>query len=191
MLEQFVKNEYEELKASYNPEARIKRVELSFANEKFFNDFKKTIDIDRRGEVGFLLRRKNSKFVVVRSKKYPKNVYRIPTGGIDFSESVIDALYREVKEELGVEFDITTFKGIIEYEIKFKEEIIKFYSYLFEISEVSGKLIEDATQNEISDYKEIDMNELNDMADNLTNVDGAWKDWCGFRSEIIQFYLNK
>lgn len=191
MLEQFVKTEYEELKVKYNPEAEVKKVTLNFANEKFFNDFKKTIDTDRRGEVGFLLKRKNGKFVVVRSKKYPKYVYRIPTGGIRFSESALDALYREVKEELGVSFEVETFKGIIEYEIKYQEEIIKFYSYLFGITELSGNLIEDATEDEISDYREIGIKELNDMAARLINVEGAWKDWCGFRSELIQFYLNK
>jgi len=191
MLEHFVEMEYKELSEKYNPEASTKKVNLNFANEKFFNDFKKTIDTDRRGEVGFLLKRKNDKYVVVRSKKYPKYVYRIPTGGIRFSESALDALYREVKEELGVEFEIDTFKGIIEYEIKYQDEIIKFYSYLFGINEISGNLIEDATEDEISDYKEIGIKELKDMASRLINVEGAWKDWCGFRSELIQFYLNK
>jgi len=84
MLEHFVEMEYKELSEKYNPEASTKKVNLNFANEKFFNDFKKTIDTDRRGEVGFLLKRKNDKYVVVRSKKYPKYVYRIPTGGIRF-----------------------------------------------------------------------------------------------------------
>lgn len=191
MLEHFVETEYKELSEKYNPEASIKKVNLNFANEKFFNDFKKTIDTDRRGEVGFLLKRKNGKYVVVRSKKYPKYVYRIPTGGIRFSESALDALYREVREELGVEFEVETFKGIIEYEIKYQDEIIKFYSYLFGINEISGKLIEDATEDEISDYREIGIRELNDMASRLINIEGAWKDWCGFRSELIQFYLNK
>ena len=190
MLEQFVENEYKELKEKFNPKASVKKVVLDFKNEKFFNDFKKTIDTDRRGEVGFLLKRKNGKYVVVRSKKYPKCVYRIPTGGIGFSETAIDALYREVKEELGVTFEVETFKGIIEYEIKYQEQVIKFYSYLFGITEISGNLIVDATEDEITDYKEVGMEELNETADRLINVEGAWKDWCGFRSELIQFYLK-
>ena len=190
MLEMFVDTEYQELKDKYNPDASIKKVNLEFVNEKFFNDFKKTINTDRRGEVGFLLKRKNGKYVVVRSRKYPKYVYRIPTGGIRFSENAIDALYREIKEELGVEIKVETFKGIIEYEIRYKEDVIKFYSYVFGVTELSGNLIEDATENEITDYKEVELCELKEMAQRLINVEGAWKDWCGFRSELIQFYLG-
>ena len=36
----------------------------------------------------------------------------------------------------------------------------------------------------------MDLSELNDMAAKLVNVEGPWKDWCGFRSELIQFYLS-
>ena len=41
---------------------------------------------------------------------------RIPTGGIEFNETAEEALYREVKEELGVSFDVEKFEGLIEYE---------------------------------------------------------------------------
>lgn len=190
MLEQFVKTEYENLRLSYNPGSVIKKVNLEFKNEKYFKDFQNTVNIDRRGEVGFLLKRKNGKYVVIRSKKYPKNIYRIPTGGIGFDETAKDALYREVKEELGVNVEIETFKGIIEYEIKYKEEIIKFYSYLFGISELSGNLIQDATEDEISDYMEVDTEELKALGNKLRNTEGAWRDWCIFRSELIDFYIN-
>lgn len=190
MLEKFVENEYNELSLKYNPDSLIKNVELHFKSEKYFYDFKKTLETDRRGEVGFLLKRKNGKYVVIRSKKYPKNAYRIPTGGIDFLESAIDALHREVKEELGVLFEIEDFKGIIEYTFHYNKEIIKFYSYLFVIREISGELIKDATEDEISDYKEVDREELKKLADTLLLVDGGWRDWAHFRSELIKFYIG-
>lgn len=190
MLEKYVENEYIKLKNEYNSASEIEKYTINFRNKKFFNDFRRTINTDRRGEVGFFLKRKNGKYVVVRSKKYPKNIYRIPTGGIGFTESVIDALYREVKEELGVEFEIESFKGIVEYTIKYKEEVLKFYSYLFEISEVSGNLIEDATEDEITGYREIDIDELKNVAKKLSSVEGSWKDWCSFRVKLIDFYLK-
>ncbi len=190
MLEKYVETEFFGLKEKYGPEASVKKVCLDFKNSKFFDDFKNTIETDRRGEVGFLLKRTNGKYVVVRSRKYPKNVYRIPTGGINFREGAEDALYREVKEELGVKFEIESFKGLIEYEIRYETEKIKFYSYLFEIKETSGILIKDATEDEISDYKEIDFSELDILKENLDNARGPWKDWSTFRSELIKFYLN-
>lgn len=190
MLEKFVENEYIKLKDEYNKNAQVKKVSLDFESEKYFRDFKKTLETDRRGEVGFLLKRKNGKFIVIRSKKYPKGTFRIPTGGIDFSESVTHALHREVKEELGVLFEIESFKGIIEYNFKYKDEIIKFYSYLFVISEISGELIKDATQDEISDYLEVDTDGLKSLYETLSSVSGGWRDWALFRAELIKFYLS-
>ena len=190
MLEKYVENEYMELAGRYNPEAKVKNVTLEFKSEKYFKDFKNTLETNRRGEVGFLLIRKNGKYVVIRSKKYPKAAFRIPTGGIDFDESALDALYREVREELGVEFEIEKFHGIIEYNIHCKHEIIKFYSYLFVIKEVSGELIKDATEDEISDYREVDTIALSELEKTLKGIDGGWHDWATFRSELISFYIN-
>ena len=190
MLEKFVETEYGKLSQGYNSDALIKSVSINFKSRKYFGDFKKTVETDRRGEVGFLLKRKNGKFVVIRSRKYPKGAFRIPTGGIDFSESAIDALYREVKEELGVKFEIENFKGIIEYTFTYKDEIIKFYSYLFVITEISGELIKDATEDEISDYKEVDKDELLPLGEFLSSIEGGWSDWGKFRAELIKFYLD-
>ena len=190
MLEKYVENEYRELAGRYNPAATVKNVSLEFKSEKYFKDFKNTLETNRRGEVGFLLIRKNGKYVVIRSKKYPKTAFRIPTGGIDFNETALDALYREVKEELGVEFEIEKFHGIIEYSIFCKSEIIKFYSYLFVIKEISGELIKDATEDEISDYKEVDIKALSELEKTLKAIDGGWHDWATFRSELISFYIN-
>ena len=61
MLEKFVENEYIKLKDEYNKNAQVKKVSLDFESEKYFRDFKKTLETDRRGEVGFLLKRKNGK----------------------------------------------------------------------------------------------------------------------------------
>ena len=190
MLEKFVENEYKELKEKYSKNSLIKSVSIKFQSKKYFYDFKNTLETDRRGEVGFLLIRKNGRYVVIRSKKYPKQAFRIPTGGIDFNESAIDALHREVKEELGIKFEIENFKGIIEYSFYYNDEIIKFYSYLFVIKEVSGNLISDATEDEISEYKEVDDKELEELVETLTSIEGGWRDWARFRAELIKFYLK-
>ncbi|MBR4893531.1 MAG: NUDIX hydrolase [Clostridia bacterium] len=191
MLEKFVENEYVKLSSKYNKSARVKSIVLNFNSEKYFYDFKKTLETNRRGEVGFLLKRKNGKYVVIRSKKYPKTAFRIPTGGIDFDESAIDALYREVKEELGIKFEIDNFHGLLEYTIYYKDEVIKFYSYFFVINEISGELIKDATQDEITDYKEIDYDELITLSKTLSEIEGGWRDWALFRLELIKFFIEE
>ncbi len=190
MLEKYVENEYKELCLRYNTDAPVKKVTLKFRSEKYFRDFQKTLETNRRGEVGFLLIRKNGSFVVIRSRRYPKAAYRIPTGGINFNEKAIDALYREVSEELGVKFEIDNFHGLIEYNIYYKEEVIKFYSYLFIIKEVSGNIIDDASEDEISDYKEVDFDGLSYLSKVLSGIEGGWRDWARFRTELIKFYIN-
>ena len=190
MLEKFVEEEFNELSREYNPDAQVKKCVLKFDNRRFFESFRETIISNRRGEVGFLLKRKNGKYVLVRSKKYPADLLRIPTGGIEFNETAKEALYREVKEELGVSFEISSFSGIIEYEIHFRSEIIKFYSFLFEIDEKDGEILKDATQNEISVIKEFSAEELSDAEKTLKENKGSWKDWCVFRAQLLEFYIE-
>ena len=191
MLERYVENEYRELCERYNTDAPVKKVSLKFRSEKYFRDFQKNLETNRRGEVGFLLIRKDGSYVVIRSRRYPKAAYRIPTGGINFNEKAIDALYREVKEELGVQFEIEKFHGLIEYNFYYRDEVIKFYSYLFVIREVSGNIIEDASEDEISDFKEVDFEGLTKISEILSGIEGGWRDWARFRTELIKFYINK
>ncbi len=188
MLESYMEKEFNELKAEYNTSAVIKQAQLVFSNKKFFQNFKKNLNTDRRGEVVFLVERKNGKKIVIRTGKYPRGVYRIPSGGIGFEEKAIEALCREMKEELGINFSIQSFLGLIEYKISYKEDALKFYSYLFLLKEVSGNLLEDATEDEIKEYLEVDDEKLFQIGRRMKEVRGGWCDWCQFRAQAIYFY---
>ena len=188
MLEKYMQEEFDQLSLKYGGNPQTKKNVLYFEDKRFFNNFSDTITKNRRGEVGFLLQRKNGKFVLVRSKKYPADVLRIPTGGIEFNETAEEALYREVKEELGVSFDIKAFEGLIEYEIHLEHEVIKFYSFLFLIKETGGEILKDATENEISGIRECDEKDLKAAELFLKNNGGNWKDWCEFRSRLLEFH---
>lgn len=190
MLEGYMEREFESLRKAYNTSAKIKQVDLTFNNKKFFQNFKKNLNTDRRGEVVFLVERKNGKKIVIKSGKYPKGVYRIPSGGIGFEEKAIDALSREMKEELGIDFKIQSFLGLVEYKINYKNEALKFYSYLFLLKEVSGVLIEDATEDEITEYLEVDDKRLVQIGEKMGEIRGGWHDWCQFRSQVIYFYKD-
>ena len=61
---------------------------------------------------------------------------------------------------------------------------------MFVIKEISGELIKDATEDEISDYKEVDIKALSELEKTLKSIDGGWHDWATFRSELISFYIN-
>jgi len=190
VLEKFVEEEFNDLSRQFNPDAGTKKCVLEFSDRRFFESFMETVTVNRRGEVGFLLKRKNGKYVIIRSRKYPAEVLRIPTGGIGFNESARDALYREVREELGVSFEISSFVGLVEYEIHHGDEIVKFYSFLFELSETGGEILKDATQDEIAGIRECTLPELAETGKRLEKNNGSWKDWCRFRSQLISFYIE-
>ena len=186
----FDEREFEALVSTYGKEARKHVVTLQAGDEKFFYDFKKNVERDRRGEVAFAVERKNGKIVIIRTSFYPKNIYRIPTGGISYGEDIIEALYREVKEELGLQVDIQKFLGAIEYNIYYNDEQVNFYSYVFLLKELSGNILTDALEDEVSEYREVDKQQLAEQVEILNNFKGSWKDWCTFRAQSTGFVLH-
>lgn len=60
-----------------------------------------------RQEARAFLFDKNYKFVVVNAKSYEKDAFSPPKGGVKQGENLLEALKRELKEELGiVDFEI-------------------------------------------------------------------------------------
>ncbi|MBZ4647105.1 MAG: hypothetical protein JG777_2594 [Clostridia bacterium] len=190
MKNTFNRLEFEILKSKYGKDGIEKEVILNLTNKKLFEEFKHNIEKDRRGEVAFAVERKNGKVVVIRTLFYPEGIYRIPTGGINHGEDIIDALYREVKEELGLQFEIKKFLGVIKFNIIYCNEKLNFYSYIFWLKETGGKILEDALEDEISEYKEVDKEQLLEIVNVLEKFQTEWKDWCRFRAQTTGFILQ-
>lgn len=183
--------EFELLKRKYGNGAALYKAEEPLETEKFYRELVEKTTSDRRGEVAFFVQRKNGTFILVRNTYYPKQVYRVPTGGINFGESVEHALLREVGEELGVTVSIHRFLGVIEHRFSYQnQEPVFFYSYVFWLKEESGRLIEDATEDEIAEYLEADANKLKHTAGVLKQTEGPWKDWASFRYQTTRFLLD-
>lgn len=181
--------QFEKLNGRFGGNAVLKCVELDFKSKKFFNSFKRTIRTDRCGEVAFALERKNGKFVVIRNNIYPDGIYRIPTGGIRFGEDVLSALYREISEELGVNVELKRFLGAVKYDISYHDEHIDFYSFVFWMKEISGTILKDATQNEISDFAEADLQFLEQISEKLQSEGEDRGDWRSFRFQTTSFII--
>lgn len=76
----------------------------------------------------------NNKFVVVNAKSYEKDVFSPPKGGLKQGENLLDALRRELKEEL----------GIVGFVISKKSELVQemiYPPYIQEKSKQKGSLI--------------------------------------------------
>ncbi len=181
--------QFEKLNSIHGGTAEIKDVTLNFTNRKFFFDFQKKIETDRHGEVAFAVQRKNGKFIVIRTNFYPKGVYRIPTGGIGIGEDVTEALYREIGEELGLSVELQKFLGLVRYTIKYGENSLRFYSFVFVLKETGGNILEDATEDEICEYIEADKQQLEHISHNLETNTSNWHDWCSFRMQTTSFII--
>lgn len=187
-LSQFQK-EYDELNDQFGRCSVLKDVTLNFTNQKFFNEFKNKIKYDRVGEVAFFVERKNHKFIVIRTHFYPEGIYRIPTGGIQFGEGIMEALTREIGEELGLQTKINKFLGGVKYRINYKKDSLNYMSFVFWLEELGGTILEDATEDEISQFKEAERADIELICKNLKSNKSNWKDWCSFRYQTTSFIL--
>lgn len=167
----------------------LRPVQLSFVSKKFFDGFQQQIQTDRWGEVAFAVERKNGKFIVIRSGGYPKGIYRIPTGGIQFGEEVSHALFREIQEELGLQVELVRFLGAIRYEICYEKEMLPYISFVFRLKEIGGTILKDATEHEICEFMEADKKMLMDICRRMKEHHASWQDWCSFRLQTTSFLL--
>lgn len=173
--------EFMELCKKLDTEACIEDVTLVCENGGYFNKLKNSVQKDRRGEVAFCVLRRSGEIISVTCNEYPEGIYRIPTGGICYGEDILDAVFRETREELGLEAAIERFWGVLRIRLGYRGESLMFYSYIFILRETGGRLLEDASDDEISGVKEVGLEQLNAMADSLNNIAGNWRDWGRFR----------
>jgi len=177
----FNQEEYINICKKFNIKPVHKQVDLNFENKDFFERMKNLVSSDRRGEVVFCVLRPDGKIITTTCESYPKDIYRIPTGGLGYEEDIIKAVFREVKEELGLEVEIIKFGGVIKINFTYEKDNFMFYSYLFILKELKGRLLLDALDNEISDVKEVSLEELQFAVEKLNHIKDKWKDWGRFR----------
>lgn len=177
----FSKAEFLYICKKLKSDALIKDVTIRYSAPGYFNRIKSAVQRDRRGEVVFCVVRPTGKVITVTCAEYPENIYRIPTGGIGHEENILEAVFREVREELGLEVEIRAFTGVIRIRFEYEEEHVMFYSYVFILDEVRGRLLEDASDDEVSEIREVDKDGLAQIAQSLYDLKGKWQDWGKFR----------
>ncbi len=173
----------------------ITDITIRYTLPGYFNRLKNMVQRDRHGEVVFCVIRPNGSIIVTTCNEYPSDIYRIPTGGIGHNEDIIMAVIREVKEELGLKVKIRSFGGLIRTCFEYDSEQVLFYSYIFILDEVGGRLLEDASDDEISEAREVDLEGLSKIVESLRDIKGKWQDWGQFRyvtsNAVLQHLKNK
>jgi 8-oxo-dGTP pyrophosphatase MutT (NUDIX family) len=136
----------------------------------------------RRGEVVLLIENNKGQILLHTKSFYPKGVYRIPTGGIHFGESVLAALEREMYEETG--FNVLSKKliALTLYQFTNSKSHVGFPSYLFRVKTTMTSPRPQDSGERITNFCWIDVSELEAVTDCLLNLNEAWNEWGKMRA---------
>lgn len=169
-----------------------KKVDVEIETQEFSEYVTSKINVDRVGEVVFAIKNGDS-ILLVRQNEYPQGLYRIPSGGIGIGEKVIDALKREVKEELGIDVQKFSLIGVIEYNLCYKDKSYKFFSFVFLIDDYKKHSFAE-TDGEVSEVLLVEVPKIKDYCDIIKHQSGFWKDWGCLRyhsTYLVYEYLTQ
>lgn len=191
-MNDFNEAEYFDICKKLTTDGNVTDVTVRYASPSYFNRLKSVVQRDRRGEVVFCVIRPNGKIIAITCSEYPEDIYRIPTGGIGHDEDIVEAVFREVREELGLEVEIRSFGGVVRIRFEHLNDYVMFYSYIFILDEAGGRLLEDASDDEISEVREVDLEGLEKIIKSLEGIKGKWRDWGQFRyvtsNAVLQYF---
>jgi 8-oxo-dGTP diphosphatase len=108
----------------------------------------------------------NGKYLLVQeTQKKCYGKWNLPAGHLDPNETIFDAVKREIKEESGVDVELT---GVCQIgNRKLADDI--FVSVIFTARQVGGEIAYD--EEEIMDVKWFSYDEIMNMKENLRNID--------------------
>jgi len=178
--------------------APIERCFIQQVSEKTFR-YWQSARRKRDAEVVILLRRKNGRYLVHTKGYYPPGTYRLISGGIKPNEDLLDAVQRETHEETSLVVRIERFLGLLRYRSEWQgqglpptESIggLPFTSCLFAVAEQGGTLGLNDPGEAISGYREVSLQELGALAEQLEALPPEWNDWGRFRAMAHRFILE-
>jgi NAD+ diphosphatase len=145
----------------------------------------------RFAEVCMVVRRPTGNVLLSIKTFYPRGAYRLPTGGIDRDEPILDAVLRETHEETGLAVEVKRFLAALTY-LDGPSGPPVFHTFAFLLDDPSGAPVTPLDEHEqIESYIEVPVSELPHVAERLERIpaDGApgignWDAWGRFRAHV-------
>jgi len=145
----------------------------------------------RFAEVCMVVRRPTGNVLLSIKTFYPRGAYRLPTGGIDKDEPILEALLRETHEETGLDPEPRRFLAALTYRDGTSGPPV-FHTFAFLLDDAEGGPVRSLDEHEqIEAYREVPIAELPRVADRLDQIppDGApgipnWDAWGRFRAHV-------
>jgi len=143
----------------------------------------------RFAEVCMVVRRPAGTVLLSIKTFYPRGAFRLPTGGIDRDEPILEALIRETNEETGLLPEPRRFLAALTYTDGAGGSPV-FHTFAFLLDDATGDPVTPLDEHEqIESYVEAAIDELPRIADRLDHIpaDGApgipnWDAWGRFRA---------
>ena len=138
----------------------------------------------RAGEVVLLVRRPNDTYLVHAKAFYPPGVYRLLSGGIKPGEDLSAAVLREAAEETSLDVSVEAFLALVTHRFLRSAHEIEFVSYLFLLAERGGALHVADEGEAITGFRDLPLEGVVALADELEALPGEWRDWGRFRASM-------
>jgi ADP-ribose pyrophosphatase YjhB (NUDIX family) len=170
--------------ASHHGQPLRRQVESEIGEELFVTRFMRASD--RRGEVVLAIERPNGRLLLHRKAHYAADHFRLPTGGVNLDELVLEALLRETAEETGLAVAVVRFMAVIEYVLCFDPIRLPFVSYVFHLREIGGQL--SLNGGEVQTFHECNPAELPAIATTLRGISGErgyWGRWRAIAHDVV------
>ena len=142
---------------------------------------------DRRAEAVFAVLDPSGGIWVHAKAHYPRHIYRLPSGGIDWHEDVEHGLLREIDEEMALRVRVERFLGLIEYTFHHEGQVAHFASYIFLIGSEGGAPQPHAREA-ITDFHMVLPGHLTQTAAELRNLMGdrhGWGQWRAIAHDMV------
>lgn len=142
----------------------------------------------RQAEVCMVVARPSGKLLVITKPFYPNGVFRLPTGGVETGETILESLLREVWEETGLGVEVQRFLAWTRYRVGESDDFA-FNTFAFLLDERGGALeVQDPDEPLL--FGEVSVSELLDLAERLeglpdipsAQMDDSWRSWGRFRA---------
>jgi len=156
----------------------------------------------RRAEICYILHRGDPRQAVLIHRKiyYPAGAWRLPTGGVQQGETVLDTLAREIEEETSFQIEkgpnpvrIEAFLGVLSYEMYHRSEGMthNFATWHFLVSAPThAQPIALDPEEHLDAWGWRPVGEMGQMADELERItpqDSRWFHWGRFRALSHRF----
>lgn len=142
---------------------------------------------DRRAEAVFAVMDPAGGIWLHAKSHYPRHIYRLPSGGINWNEDVEHGLLREINEEMALPVHVERFLGLIQYQFHHEGQVAHFASYIFFVRS-DGGLPHPQEHEAITDFCQVLPGQLTQTAADLRNLIGdryGWGQWRALCHDLV------